>query len=51
MQDEYTLDRTINTENAIVRVYRPVLTEEERNRRMQKIYTEAANLIIGVKRK
>lgn len=35
VQDEYYLDRVIESENAVVRVYRPVLTEEERARRME----------------
>ena len=38
------------SEKAIVRVYRPVLTEEERARRMKQIEKAAADLFIACMR-
>ena len=43
MSDNYTVT-TYKTQNAIIRVHRPVLTETERNRRLENIKRAAANL-------
>ena len=47
-QTEYTLKKTIEFPGMVARVFSPVLTEEERNRRMQAIHNAAANLLKGV---
>lgn len=47
-QDTYVLEKTIEYPNCIIRVHRPVLTEEERTRRMQKIHDAAADLLKDV---
>ena len=44
-KDGYYFDRTIKFDNAIVRVYRPILTDEEHERRMKKIHDSAAALL------
>ena len=36
---------TYHFQNAVVRVHRPELTEDERNRRMQLIYNAAMDLL------
>ena len=43
--DTYKEIRTFEFPNAIVRVYIPDLTEEERARRMKRIYKAAENLL------
>lgn len=35
--DEYVLDKVIKDDKAIVRVYRPILTEEERAKREEQV--------------
>lgn len=47
-QTEYTLKKTIEFPGCIARVYSPVLTEQERCKRMQRIHDAAANLLKGV---
>lgn len=42
---EYTHTKTIESPGFIVRVYSPVISEEERNRRMKAIYKAAENLM------
>jgi ribosome recycling factor len=42
---EYTLKKTIESDNFIIRVYSPVISEEERKRRMKEIYKAAENLL------
>lgn len=42
---------TLEFPNAIVRVHRPELTPEERNRRMKAIHNASANLLKEVERK
>jgi hypothetical protein len=44
-QDTYFLERTIEFPNMKVRVFRPVLTELEKAKRMKRIYNSAANLL------
>lgn len=44
-QDNYYLDRTIEFPNATFKIYRPVLTEDERNKRMKRIHDAAASLL------
>lgn len=43
--DTYKEVKTFTYPNMTVRVHIPDLTEEERNRRMQKIHTAAAELL------
>lgn len=43
-QTEYTC-RTLNLKNMVVRIHKPVLSEEERARRMKRIYQAASNLM------
>ena len=48
---EYTLKKTIELPGGIARVFSPVLTEEERAKRMAAIHTATANLLKGVHKK
>lgn len=43
--DTYNAPKTLMLGGAIVRVYIPILTEEERNRRMDGIRQAATNLL------
>lgn len=45
-QGEYIHTKTIEFENMVVRVFSPVLTEEERKKRMKAIHKAAANLLM-----
>ena len=47
MQD-YILNKVIETPSFTARVFSPVLTEEERKRRMQAIHKATADLLKGV---
>lgn len=49
-QTEYKFERTIELPNFKANIFRPVLTEAERERRMKKIQIATANLMKGVKR-
>ena len=42
---EYTLKKTIESDNFIIRVYSPVISEEERKKRMKAIHKAAENLL------
>lgn len=44
-QDIYELSKTIQFPGMVARIYRPVLTEAERARRMQAIYQQAERLL------
>ena len=44
-QPEYIHTKTIESPGFTVRVFQPVLTEDERKRRMKAIHKAAANLI------
>lgn len=44
-QDTYFLEKTIEEDNFIIRIYRPVLTEEERAKRMKRIHDAAEALL------
>lgn len=44
-QDVYEEPIILKFDNATVRVFRPILTPEERERRMRKIHDSAANLL------
>lgn len=44
-QPEYIHAKTIKTNNIIARIFSPVLTEEERNRRHSQIKKAAENLV------
>ena len=48
---EYVLKKTIESPNFIIRVYSPVIDEEERKRRMKSIHKAAENLLKKVPRK
>lgn len=47
-QTEYYLERTIEFPNLRARIFRPVLTDEEREKRMKAIHDAAAKLLEGV---
>ena len=42
---QYTLEKTIELPNSVVRVFRPELTKEERNKRQKRIEEAATNLL------
>lgn len=42
---EYRHTKTIEDSKFIIRVYQPILTEDERKRRMKAIYDAAARLL------
>ena len=44
-EDKYYDPIIITFPNMVARVYRPILTEEERTRRLKVIHTQAANLL------
>jgi hypothetical protein len=44
-KDKYYDPIIITFPNMVARVYRPILTEEERNKRMKAIHKQAANLL------
>lgn len=43
--DKYHDPIIITFPNMVARVYRPILTDEERTKRMRAIHTQAANLL------
>ena len=47
MKDSYHEPVTYTYPNAIVRVYSPILTEQEREARMKRIYAAAAQLLMA----
>lgn len=49
-QDTYYLDRVMEFPNATFKVYRPVLTEEERAIRMKRIHDAAVALVLDAYR-
>ena len=49
-QDTYMEPEVYHHNNCIVRVYRPILTEEERARRMEAIKKAAVDLVIATER-
>lgn len=48
VKDTYGEPIVLDIDGAIVRVRRPILTEEERNRRMKRIHDAAADLLLSV---
>ena len=44
-KDKYSEPKTYIYPNAVVKVYSPILTEEERKRRMEQIAKSAARLL------
>lgn len=44
-QDTYTEPQIMNFPGVIARVHRPVLDEKERERRMKRIYSAAAQIL------
>lgn len=49
--DIYGEPEIIEKNNTIVRVYSPILTDEERNRRMEQIKQAAISLLLSKERK
>ena len=49
-QDTYIFEKTIEFPGMVARIFRPVLTEEEKNKRMQKIHKASSNLLKEVER-
>lgn len=49
-QPEFVHTKTITFPGMVARIYSPVLTEEEKNRRMQRIYKATAEILKGVKK-
>ena len=49
-QDIYMEPEVLHYNNCIVRVYRPILTEEERERRMEAIKKAAVDLVIATEK-
>lgn len=49
--DTYGEPKEIIFPGMVARVFSPILTDEERNRRMQKIHDAAANLLRSMERK
>lgn len=49
--DKYEFDRTIETPSATIRIHRPIISEEERNRRLKGIHDAAAQLLLDLERK
>ena len=45
VKDTYGEPKTIEFPNAVVKVYSPILTEEERKRRMERIAKSAERLL------
>ena len=48
IKDTYKEPIVLDFDGARVRVFRPVLTEEERKRRMKRIHDAAADLLLSV---
>ena len=46
-KDKYNEPKTIELPGAVVKVYSPILTEEERKRRMERIAKSAETLLIS----
>ena len=46
----YKFEKTIEFSNMVARIYRPVLTEDERKRRMRRIEKATQDLVMGVKK-
>lgn len=44
-QDTYSLERTIEFPNMKARIFRPVLTAEEKTKRMNAIHKASSNLL------
>ena len=44
-KDTYSEPKIFNYPNAVIKVYSPILTDEERKRRMEQIAKSAANLL------
>lgn len=42
---DYKLKKEVKTDSAIIRVYSPVISEEERAAQLKKIYNAAADLL------
>lgn len=49
-QPEFVHTKTITFPGMVARIYSPVLTEEEKGRRMQRIYKATAEILKGVKK-
>lgn len=51
MSGQFTYERTIEFPNMKVRIFRPVLTELERSKRMNAIHKASMNLMKEVRKK
>lgn len=49
--DTYKEAMVIEFPGMVARIHRPILTEEEHKRRMQKIHDSAASLLLSIERK
>lgn len=50
IQDVYMEPESLHLDNCIIRVFRPILTDEERERRMERIKKAAAELLVSAER-
>ena len=50
MKDQYYAPEVIVSGNTIARIYRPILTPEERAKRMQQISEAAGRLLLSVEK-
>ena len=48
-QTEYLLERIVELPNFKANIFRPVLTEDEKSRRMQNIHKASVKILEGVK--
>lgn len=48
--DEYYFEKTITMPNAVINIYRPIITEEERARRVKAIEEAAVRLALANRR-
>ena len=50
MADQYEEAKVLHYPGMTIRVFRPILTQEERNRRMKEIEKAAVNLLLSLER-
>lgn len=50
-QEAYILEKTVEFPNMVARIFRPILTEEEKTRRLKIIHKATAELLKGVREK
>ena len=49
-QDVYKEPEILHLDNCTVRVFRPILTDEERERRLERIKKAAAELLMSIRK-